>query len=234
MPHPQVRRTWNRSFKKQKKCWGCIRKRPSCLSMRFTVSTRDSRITCFRLWRTAPSRWSGRLRKTRILRSMGRCCPDPASLSFMRWIRRISKRSCAGRCMTRKRGWAPSMRRLTRTPWISWRIFPEGMPETRSMRLNWGFWPRTAARTAWSTLPWRWLRNASRSVWCTTTRPETTTMTRFRHLSRACGDRTRMRRCIIWQKCCTQGRISSSLRAGSWSARPRMWEMRIPRRWRWR
>ena len=33
---------------------GCTAERPSFLWMRFIASTRDSRTTCFRLWRTGP------------------------------------------------------------------------------------------------------------------------------------------------------------------------------------
>ena len=38
----------------KERAWECIRKRRSCLSMRFTVSIRGSRTIFFRLWRTEP------------------------------------------------------------------------------------------------------------------------------------------------------------------------------------
>lgn len=60
-----ARRTWKMSLPRRRTIRGCTARRRSCLSMRYTVLTRGSRIICYRLWRMA--RWCSSERRQRIL-----------------------------------------------------------------------------------------------------------------------------------------------------------------------
>ena len=48
------KKTWRMSLRRRRTIRACTAKRRSCLSMRSTASTRDSRTISFRLWRTEP------------------------------------------------------------------------------------------------------------------------------------------------------------------------------------
>ncbi len=50
-----VKKIWRMCASEEKRCRECTERRRSCLWMRSIASIRDSRIICFRLWRTVRS-----------------------------------------------------------------------------------------------------------------------------------------------------------------------------------
>ena len=82
----------------------------------------------------------------------------------------------------------------------------DGDARRPSTRWSWESSPQSGERTEKFTWIWLQPRNASKNGRFGTIRTATATTTRFPPLSKACGDRIRMPRCIIWPGCSMRGR----------------------------